>query len=121
MFTISKQSRRLTTSSGRGRSPAACGMQSFARGTSRRARARFGVAGTTTSVNSLHSFDGWGPTLSLEGRRSFGQTGLAFDGNVRGSMLFGDTTQVVTTTTAIPPGAATVTNHNAALDRAAGD
>ncbi|MGE0606973.1 MAG: Lpg1974 family pore-forming outer membrane protein [Pirellulales bacterium] len=55
------------------------------------------------SVNSLHRFSGWGPTISLEGRRAFGQTGLALYGNARGSLLFGDSTQDVTSTLSVGP------------------
>jgi hypothetical protein len=39
---------------------------------------------------SAHNFNGWGPTISLEGRRNIGCTGLSLYGNARGSILFGD-------------------------------
>jgi hypothetical protein len=55
------------------------------------------LAGPPTSVplqqavfTSGHNFNGVGPTLSLEGRRAVGCTGLSFYGNARGSILFGE-------------------------------
>jgi hypothetical protein len=49
---------------------------------------------TITAYESSHSFNGVGPTLSLEGRRAVGCTGLSFYGNARGSILFGDSEYV---------------------------
>jgi hypothetical protein len=44
---------------------------------------------------SGHSFDGVGPTLCLETRRSIGSSGLAVYGSVRGSLVFGSADQEV--------------------------
>jgi hypothetical protein len=49
-----------------------------------------GVAGSTEELVSSHNFDGWGPTISLEGRRAVGCSGLSLYGNARGSVLFGE-------------------------------
>jgi len=42
-------------------------------------------------IDIFHNdFEGWGPTLAMEGRRPIGCSGLALVGNVRSSLLFGE-------------------------------
>jgi hypothetical protein len=50
----------------------------------------FGIGTFHDQVTSGHSFDGVGPTLSLEMRRAVGTCGLSLYGNARYSVLFGD-------------------------------
>jgi hypothetical protein len=50
----------------------------------------FPGVGSGRQFNSAHSFDGIGPTLSLEGRRVIACSGFSFYGSVRESILVGD-------------------------------
>jgi hypothetical protein len=53
----------------------------------------FNYSQDSTVLLSGFNFNGAGPTLSLEGRRPIGETGLALYANGRGSLLFGCTNQ----------------------------
>lgn len=46
--------------------------------------------GSGRQFNSAHNFHGLGPTLSLEGRRVIACSGFSFYGNIRESILVGD-------------------------------
>ncbi len=55
---------------------------------------RFGAApGPRQFIEAGHNFNGAGPTLGLEGRRVFGDSGLYLFGRARGSVLFGEAQQ----------------------------
>ena len=49
-----------------------------------------GGAGTGTGYDQDTNFEGYGPTVSLEGSREIGCRGLSLVGNFRGSFLLGD-------------------------------
>lgn len=44
------------------------------------------------SLNWLRKFEGIGPTISVDGRRRLGKTGLSAVGRVRGALLYGEKT-----------------------------
>jgi len=52
----------------------------------------------TTTLRSQHTFNGAGPTVSLQAYRTIGQTNLSVYGLSRGSLLFGESRQRATTT-----------------------
>jgi Legionella pneumophila major outer membrane protein precursor len=61
----------------------------FNSGTSKSGTTTITLTEDSSTVGSGHSFDGVGPTGALEVRRRLGNTGLAFYGMARGSVLCG--------------------------------
>jgi len=61
-----------------------------------------GLTGTnsaaTATLRSQHTFNGAGPTVSLQAHRTIGQTNLSVYGLSRGSLLYGESRQRATTT-----------------------
>jgi hypothetical protein len=58
----------------------------------------------TTALMSAHSFDGFGPVVSAEGRYPLGSSGVALLGSLRGALLLGTGSQWANlTTTEVDP------------------